>query len=74
MNKYYSKKYLWSNKNFIGIECFLHRNFIYLFIYIYGIQCNISNGNISNGIINNKNEIKINLKIFINSYVARNKY
>ncbi len=39
-----------------------------------GIQCNISNGNISNGIINNKNEIKINLKIFINSYAARNKY
>ena len=35
MNKYYSKKYLWSNKNFIGIECFLHRNFIYLFIYMY---------------------------------------
>ena len=35
-NKNYSKKYLWSNKNFfIGIECFLHRKFfIFLFIYI----------------------------------------
>ena len=39
-----------------------------------GIQCNISNGNISNGIINNKNVIKINLKIFNNSYVAMNNY
>ena len=33
-NKNYSKKYLWS-KIFIGIECFLHRNFFILFIYIY---------------------------------------
>ena len=33
MNKYYSKKYLWS-KIFIGIECLLHRIFLYIYIYI----------------------------------------
>ena len=34
MNKYYSKKYLWS-KIFIGIECFYIEIFFYLYIIIY---------------------------------------